>query len=212
MRLLKLTLLIIIYNCFLFSQQASDILKKVEKKYNNIKDATIEFTQINVFGVSKIENKFDGTLWMKKDNKYKIMLENQTIVTDGKTVWSYYSLNKQLIIDDYREDPNSFSPDKIMVSIPKNYNSILLGEEKLNSKNTFILKLTPKDEKSLIKSMKAWIDKDEYLIQKVEVIDISDNATTYLSKIIRINTGLKDELFKLSPPDDVEVLDLRKRK
>ncbi len=210
MKIYKLILLLFLFQFNLYSQNAEDILKKAEKKYNTIKDVFIEFTQTSVFGVSKIENKFEGKLWMKKNNRYKIELENQTIVTDGKTVWSYYPLNKQVVIDDYKDDPDSFSPDRIMVNVPRNYNAIYIGTEKIQGKNTLILKLTPKDEKSLLKSMKVWFNKDDYLIEKVEVIDISDNITTYLSKTTSLNTGLKDSLFQFTIPDGVEVLDLRK--
>lgn len=210
MKYFKILLILFLSQSVLHSQNADDILKKAEKKYNVIKDAIIEFTQINVFGVSKIENKFDGKLWMKKNNKYKIVLENQTIVTNGKIVWSYYPLNNQVIIDDYKDEPESFSPDKIMVNVPLNYNAILIGTEKLFNKNTFVIKLTPRNERSLIKSMKVWLNKEEYLMEKVEIVDVSDNITTYISKSITINAGLKDEIFQFSIPQGVEVLDLRK--
>lgn len=210
MRYKKVIFSLFLLHQILFSQSADDILKKAEKKYNAIQDVIIDFTQINVFGVSRIENKLDGKLWMKKKNKYKIQLENQTIITDGKTVWSYYPLNNQVVIDDYKEDPNSFSPDKLMINIPKNYNAILLGVEKLSNKNTYVLKLNPRDEKSLIKSIKVWLHRDEYLIEKVEVNDVSDNQTTYISKSITLNSGLKDDIFKLKIPEGVETLDLRK--
>ncbi|RCK71922.1 MAG: hypothetical protein IGBAC_0722 [Ignavibacteriae bacterium] len=210
MKYFKILLILFLSQSVLHSQNADDILKKAEKKYNVIKDAIIEFTQINVFGVSKIENKFDGKLWMKKNNKYKIVLENQTIVTNGKIVWSYYPLNNQVIIDDYKDEPESFSPDKIMVNVPLNYNAILIGTEKLFNKNTFVIKLTPRNERSLIKSMKVWLNKEEYFMEKVEIVDVSDNITTYISKSITINAGLKDEIFQFSIPQGVEVLDLRK--
>lgn len=210
MKYFKILLILFLSQSVLHSQNADDILKKAEKKYNVIKDAIIEFTQINVFGVSKIENKFDGKLWMKKNNKYKIVLENQTIVTNGKIVWSYYPLNNQVIIDDYKDEPESFSPDKIMVNVPLNYNAILIETEKLFNKNTFVIKLTPRNERSLIKSMKVWLNKEEYLMEKVEIVDVSDNITTYISKSITINAGLKDEIFQFSIPQGVEVLDLRK--
>lgn len=210
MKYFKILLILFLSQSVLHSQNADDILKKAEKKYNVIKDAIIEFTQINVFGVSKIENKFDGKLWMKKNNKYKIVLENQTIVTNGEIVWSYYPLNNQVIIDDYKDEPESFSPDKIMVNVPLNYNAILIGTEKLFNKNTFVIKLTPRNERSLIKSMKVWLNKEEYFMEKVEIVDVSDNITTYISKSITINAGLKDEIFQFSIPQGVEVLDLRK--
>lgn len=191
------------------AQDASKILKKVEKKYESINDLTASFTQNVIFGVSRMEQNFEGTLKMKKGNKYRIELEQQTIVTDGKTVWSYYHLNKQVMINNYKEDPKSFSPDRVLVNVPKNYNTILLGEEILFGKKNAIIKLTPKDEKSLTKTMKVWIDLNTYLMRQIEITDVSDNFNKYVVNTIKINTNLSDSEFKFDTPKNVETIDFR---
>lgn len=191
------------------AQDASKILKKVERKYESIKDLTATFTQNVFFGVSKMEQSFEGTLKMKKGNNYRIELEQQTIVTDGKTVWSYYHLNSQVMINNYKEDPKSFSPDRVLVNVPKNYNTILLGEEFLFGKKNAIIKLTPKDEKSLTKTMKVWIDLDTYLMRQIEITDVSDNFTKYIVNTIKINTNISDAEFRFDIPKNVETIDLR---
>lgn len=202
-------ILFLIFQNILFADDAGKILSKVEKKYKSIEDAYIEFTQVNVFGVSKFENRIDGKLWMKKQNKYRIELEHQTIVTDGKTVWSYYPLNEQVIIDFYKDEQNPYSPDKIMVNIPKNYNPVLIGSEKISNKKCFVLKLTPRDPNQMIKHMKVFVDQDEYTIQKVETIDLGDNQTIYFVNAIKLNTGIDNSRFNFTNPQNVEILDLR---
>lgn len=191
------------------AQDVSKILKKVEKKYESVKDLTATFTQKVIFGVSKMEQNFEGTLKMKKGNKYRIELEQQTIVTDGKTVWTYYHINNQVMINNYKEDPKSFSPDRVLVNVPKNYNTILIGEELLFGKQHTIIKLTPKDEKSLIKAMKVWVDLDTYLMRQIEITDVSDNFNQYIVDNIKINTSISDSEFKFDTPENVETIDLR---
>jgi outer membrane lipoprotein-sorting protein len=73
-----------------------------------VKDAKISFTQEIKFGTTGTEQSFAGRFYMKKGNKYRIEMEDQTIVTDGESVWRYTSINNQLIIDKYREDPRGF--------------------------------------------------------------------------------------------------------
>src|SRR5690242_20263554 len=95
---------------------AMSLLKQMEKKYDAIKDATVMFKQDVSYGVTKSEQSFKGKLFMKKGNKYRIELEDQMIVTDGKSVWSWTKSNHQVVIDAYKEDPRSFSPDKVLVN------------------------------------------------------------------------------------------------
>lgn len=191
------------------SQDAEKILEQLQKKYDSIRDASVSFTQNVRFGVMKSEQTFSGTLTMKKGNKYRIEMEDQTIVTDGKSVWSYTKANNQVLIDKYKEDPKSFSPDKVLTNVPKNYIATILGKEKVGSQGTSILKLIPKDTKSNLKWMKVWVDQDEWLMRKVQVLDVSDNLTTYAMSDIKLNTSIADSRFQFTPAKGVEVIDLR---
>ena len=188
---------------------AEEIISKLQKKYNSIKDVTIDFTQNVRFGVTKSEQTFSGKLLMKKENKYRIELEQQTIVTDGKSVWTYSKLNGQVFIDTYRNDPKSFSPDKVLTNLPANYTAATLGKEVIGGIEAVIVKLVPKSGKSNIQWMKVWVDDDEWLMKKVQVQDNSDNLTTYSIESFKSNTSLSDALFQFQPPQDVEVIDLR---
>lgn len=188
---------------------AKEIIEKVQNKYKTINTIIAKFNQKINFKISKIEQVYDGTLYLKKENKYRIETEQQTLITDGKTTWAYSHENKQVVIDNYKEDKNTLSPDKFLLQYPEDYYSTLLGQEKVSNNQTYILKLTPKNDNSFIKSMKVWIDDDEWFIRKVEWSDINDNVTTYIVKKIEINTKMNDDKFQFNPTKDVQVIDLR---
>ncbi len=188
---------------------AEDILSKLQKKYDSIKDASIDFTQNVRFGVTQSEQSFSGKLFMKKDKKYRVELEQQTIVTDGSSVWTYSKLNHQVFIDKYRDDPKSFSPDKIMTNVPENYSAAILGKENIGDHTTIILKLLPKAKRSNIKWMKVWVEEGEWLMRQVQLQDVSDNLTTYIVDTFSINKGLAENQFKFQIPDSTEIIDLR---
>lgn len=210
MRISKLIFLFILSCAFLYGADDSEkILSKLKNKYESVKDITADFTQDVTFGISKMQQKIEGTIRIKKGNKYRIELEKQTIVTDGKTVWSYSHLNNQVIIDKFKDDPKSLSPDHVLINVPKNYYSVFIGNESLLNKKTSIIKLTPKDDKSLVKFMKVWVDVDEYLMRKIEIVDVSDNVNIYIIKSIKLNTGIPDDVFIFEVPTGVEKVDLR---
>lgn len=186
-----------------------EITEKLQKRYESIQDATARFTQHVKFGFSKIEQDFTGSLKMKKPNKYRIETDYQTLVTDGTTVWSYSPVNKQVLIDRYKETPDSFTPDQFLLNLPANYYATILTPE-TNAEGTFIvLKLTPKDDQSFVKSMKVSVEPGSWIVRRVEMVDVNDTEKTYVIQEIKINTSIKDNTFSFTPAAGTEVVDLR---
>ena len=114
---------------------AERTISKLQHKYDSIRDFSVVFRQDVQFGVTKAEQSFTGKLFMKKGNRYRIEMDQQTIVTDGKSVWSYNKPNNQVLIDKFKEDPNSFSPDKVLVNVPNNYSSMVIGTETIDGQD-----------------------------------------------------------------------------
>ena len=191
------------------SEGAGEMLEKLQRKFDSMQDASVSFTKHVVFGVTKSEQDFTGTLFVKKGNKYRIESEDQTIVTDGISVWTFSRANNQVFIDHYKEDPRSFSPDKILVNIPGRYGATLLGKETIDRLETSVLKLVPREEKSNIRWMKLWVDRDEWLMKRIQVLDIGDNLTIYEIGSVKLNSGIPDSEFVFKAPADVEVIDVR---
>lgn len=192
-----------------YAQDAEDVLHKLQRTYESMRDLSASFTQTVRFGVTQSTQTFAGKLWMKKGNKYRIEMEQQTIVTDGRSVWTYSELNRQVFIDKFVDDPKAITPERLLATVPKNYLANIVAKEQFDGVETMVLKLIPKDSKSSIKSMKVWVNPSEWLMPKVEVIDAADNMTTYVTKDIKINNGIDDKLFHFEAPPETEIIDLR---
>lgn len=205
----KSFLILVLFHGFVLPQSGKELVEQLKKKYATVNDAVVKFEQTMKYGMSRFEQTFSGTLYFKKGNKYRIETEQQTVVTDGNTSWLYSKVNKQVIIDRYKEDKNALSPDKFLLSISDEYIPLVLKTEKINDKKISILKLTPKSDDSPIESAKVWIIEGELTIAKVEITDINGTITTYTVKSLKINSGLDDSLFKFSIPSDVKIVDLR---
>jgi len=188
---------------------AQELLEKVRRKYDAIIDAQLEFSQRVTFGVSKIEQKTSGTLFLRKENKYRLELSGQTIVTDGKTVWSYSASNNQVLIDNFKMDERSITPERILAGAPGDFSASVLSHEKLGKTDVVVLKLIPKDEGSIIKSLKLAVDESTWYIKKVELVDVNGKETEYQVNELHVNVGLPDSRFTYEIPQGVEVVDLR---
>ncbi len=205
---------IVLFLCACSSQSfsrgitANEIISKVQSKYEDIENIIAKFTQVIRFKVSKVEQEIGGTIFFKKPNKYRIESEQQTIVTDGVTSWSYNPKNKQVIINHYKQDARSLSPEKLLFSYPKDFYSSYVGEEKVLKEDTYVLKLTPKEENTMTSSIKVWINHD-WLIKQVEVVDINKKATRYTIRELKVDKGIPDTQFQFDVPTGVDVVDLR---
>jgi len=210
MRTFLLTLVLLFLNVFVYAgDDAESIVATLQKKYDDAKDLSISFVQDVQFAVTKNTQSFGGKLLMRKGNKYRIEMEQQTIVTDGTSVWTFNKMNNQVFIDTYKSNPQSFSPDKMLTNLPDNYTATLLGKEKQQEHDLTIIKLVPKNSKPNIKWMKVWVDTDNWIMKKVQVFDVSENLWTYDVSDIRMNSNIPDTQFRFDVPAGVDVIDLR---
>ena len=187
----------------------AEVTDHMQRRYEMIDDATAQFTQHVKFGFSHIEQTFAGTLTMKKPNKYRIESEHQTLVTDGATVWAYSPVNNQVVVDKYKENRNSISPEQFVLNLPENYYTTLLASEKGKNARLITLKLVPKDDRSFVRSVKVWVEEGNWTIRKVSVIDVNDTETTYSIDGLKLNTNVNDKSFTFNPPTGTEIVDLR---
>jgi chaperone LolA len=190
------------------AQSAQDVLEKARKRYEELTDVELRFTQAVKFPVSRVEQRINGTLQMKKGNHYRVETEDMTVVTDGTTVWSYSRGTNQVLIDRFSMDERMFSPERILTAAPEDFSAVLLGKEKIGTHETVVLKLTPTEE-GLVKTMKIWIGESDHLTRKVEMVDANGKETTYLVSDLRVNTGVPESRFTFKAPEGAEVVDLR---
>ncbi len=185
---------------------AQDIIQNVQNVYKDITDAKASFTQSVKYGKGKTVTS-SGTLYIKKEKKYRIETGSMTIVTDGSTSWSYNANKKQVIIDYYKESGNSFSPNKYLFQYPENFYSDLQGTEQLAGADVYVLTLRPR-EAGYVKSAKLWVGKDDWIIKKIYIVT-DESTSTYSIKNVQLNAGLSASKFTFTPPEGTEVIDMR---
>lgn len=185
---------------------AQDVIQNVQNAYNEISDAKASFTQTLKFGKQKAQTS-SGTLYIKKETKYRIETGAQTIVTDGSTSWSYSPNKKQVVIDHYKETGNTFSPNKYLFQYPENFYSDLTGTETISGKDVYVLSLKPR-ESGYVKSAKLWVGKEDWMIKKIYIVT-DESTAAYSVKNTQTNIGLSNSKFTFSPPEGTEVIDMR---
>jgi outer membrane lipoprotein carrier protein len=190
------------------AQTAEDVLGSVRAKYETIQDAQLTFTQRSTFAGSRVEQFVSGTLLLKKKHMYRVELEGQTIVTDGKTVWSYSRPTNQVLIDLFHAETRGLTPERILTGDTEEYTATVL-EHEAGGGELIALKLVPRPDRTAGGIIRLWVDAKSWLIRKAMLVDDGGKVTLYTVNDIRINTGIPSSRFVYEIPEGVEVVDLR---
>jgi chaperone LolA len=188
---------------------AAELVSKLRKKYDGMSTLSLGFTRTTVFGVSKARQSSEGAVSLAKGNRYRITLDDRVIVSDGATVWSWSKANEQVVVDRFRDDPNSLTPERLLVKLPAEYSPVLLGKERIGEDEATVVKLSAQASGRQVRWFKLWVDEDELTVLRLQVLDLAGNETTYDLKDIVIDRGVPDSTFRFAAPPGVEVLDLR---
>ena len=192
------------------AESITKIIKELQKKYEQIDNLSAEFTQIEQFKLTGSENETGGRIYIKNGIKLRLETEDQTVVTDGKTVWTYSVMNNQVLIDRVKEGEGSLLPRDLLFKYPRDYYATLLDVVKIDNEKYYNIKLDPKEGiHGYIKTMKMWIQTRSYLITKIEYTDFNDNVSVLEIRKADTNTNLPDNLFTFVPGRDMQVVDLR---
>ena len=201
---------IIVFLTSAHAASVTKIVKELQDKYEKIANLSADFVQIDKFKLTGSQTETKGKLYVKDGVKCRLVTEDQIIVTDGETVWTYSIINNQVLVDRVKEGEGSLLPRDLLFRYPRDYYASLLDEVELDDQDYYILRLDPKEGvHGYIKTMKIWVNTDSYMISKVEYTDFNDNISYFEVKKVDIDTKLDDSLFQLKIEKGVDVIDLR---
>lgn len=189
--------------------QADAIIKELLKKFEASKNIKVDFKQKFQWKLTDDYSEQAGTIWLAGKEKFKIITEDQTIISDGITLWTYSKTNNQVIIDkvDHAEDINL--PRDILLSYSDLYSARYLKKEKIENKDYHFIELFAKSDEQFIKLIKIWIEEKELILLKIEQIDLNENVNEYILANFILNVPVGANFFKYEAPDSVEVIDMR---
>jgi chaperone LolA len=190
-------------------EKAEDIVSKIRATYEKLETLKGEFEQQYTWSLAGETQVLHGTLYLKKGDRYRIETQNQLIITDGKTVWTYSPDKKQAYIDHLEKSKDNPLPRDLIIKYTRDFKPRLLRSEKVAAVDCYVMELTPVEENSFLRTVTAWVDKSTWLAIRIEQVDINDNKTVYTLKNVQRNISLSDALFTFNLPADTEVVDMR---
>jgi outer membrane lipoprotein carrier protein len=197
-----MVLLVIPY--FIQAQDANEVIKKLQNKFDTIKNFESNFSQTITSAQGQESINFDGEFYFKKENSFAIVLPNRSIISDGESIWNYDKSQNKAVISIFENDDATFSLDKIIYSYPEKCKLSLIK----NGENNFIVKATPRNMELSFKEAYLTIDK-YFILNKVEIIDFNNMKFIFALHSTKINENIDNSKFQFTPTNEVEIIDLR---
>lgn len=191
-------------------ENALKILDAMSAKYKEIPAYSADITSSLINETEGINEEFGGKITVKGD-KYKLELDEQVVINNGETFWTYLPDVNEVNIDNYDPDEDEISPSKIYEAYKKGYKYIYIGDETINGKSHSVIDLVPDDKDAQYFKIKLFIAKADNSLTQWIMFDKSGNQYKYSIENFNgsINPTESFFLFDVEDYPGVEVIDLR---
>lgn len=190
--------------------QAKEILDAMSAKYKKIPAYSADITSSMINDVDGINEEFGGKITVKGD-MYKLEMDDQVVINNGTTVWTYLPDVNEVNIDTYNPDEDEISPSKIYDAYKKGYKYIYIGDEAVNGEDASVIDLVPNNKDAQFFKIKLFIAKKDNSLLTWTMFDKSGNKYKYTIKNFKSNINPKDSdfTFDATKYPGVEIIDLR---
>lgn len=201
------------------TEDISEVVDKIQKKYEKIDEFHAEFDQeAEVKALDTVE-KASGKVWFKKPGKMRWNYSNPNndeIVSDGKTIWYYNEQEKQVMkssLEKLNRETNSTTLISGLGKIKEIFHAKYAARDDIStSPESYLIELTPKEndkesEEPYNKIIIA-VNKQNTLVDRIYLFDPFGNKTKITLNNFSINKNISDSVFKFSPPKGAEVIDM----
>lgn len=193
-----------------YDPKALEILEAMSDKYKNLTSFAANLTSSLTNETDGIDEKFTGKITVKGD-KFKLEIEDQEIINNGTTVWTYLPSAKEVNIDNVDPDTDEMNPSRFYIMYKKGYKYLYLEDQTDGGVLCEVVDLVPEKKDAQYFKIRMNINKKDKSIQSWTMFDKSGNRYKYSISKFQPNVKVDDSFFIFDPKKypGVEVIDLR---
>lgn len=193
----------------------NDITKKLQESYERAESIEARFIQkATIKSIKKTETE-EGTVYFKKPKRMRWAYtkpELKELVINPQIAWLYIAEDSLVYIQDAEKIFNSKLTIKFLSGIGK-----LTDDFKINfyqptptdENGNYLLDLIPRGFQAGIEKILLVVNKSDFQIMEFSLTDIYGNLTRITFKDMKTNPKLPDTFFIFTPPQGVEIYDMR---
>jgi chaperone LolA len=184
------------------AQTATAIAQRLQQRYQALDALKADFVQ-NVGGST-----LRGTLTVRGD-AFRIELPDQTLVSDGSTLWSYTPDDNQVVVQDYSEDDLGFSIGMVFTDYLQVFRPTGATRATISGVRHDVLALVPRTDGSPVRDATLYVRSSDAVPTRVRVHDVEGRTLAFDLSNVQLNPRLGADAFTFRYPRGVEVIDLR---
>jgi outer membrane lipoprotein carrier protein len=193
-----------------YDPKALEVLEAMSKKYKAIPNFEANLTSAMTNETEGVKEEVKGKITVKGD-KFRLLLDDQEIINNGTTVWTYLPSAKEVNIDNFDPNSDDINPVKIFDIYKKGFKYLFLGEKTEAGQVYEEIDLVPEKKNAQYFKIKMMIAKKDKSIQSWTMFDKSGNRYKYVITKFTPNLKIDDTFFSFDPKKypGVEIIDVR---
>ncbi len=131
-----------------------------------------------------------------KDQQFKLIMEDEEIICDNKSIWRYLRDMNEVQVNDYEPTDDEITPTNIFTIYENDFHYLYAGKVSEGDRSFEEIELAPMDKDKSYFKVKIWVSGEDHLVYKMKVFDKNGSRYTYAIKELEKNAGLQDSFFQ----------------
>lgn len=178
------------------------VAERLQQRYRTVQTLTADFVQTT--GGQQMR----GTLQVRGD-AFRLDLPDQTLVTDGRTMWSFSRADNQVIIQAYDPSQVGFSIGQLFTDYLAVFRVTGASTATIGGVRHDVLALRPRQTGTAVRDATLFVRSSDAIPTRVRVHDTSGGTLAFDLSNVRLNAPLGADTFRFTPPRGADVVDLR---
>ncbi len=191
------------------AQSAAEVAAAVQRKYDQMKDFSADFTQTHTGGPLGRKRVEQGSVTIKRPGRmrweYKSP-EKKLFVSNGKTLYFYDPGNNQVTVSQMPEGDDATSAALFLTgrgNLTRDFNVSFLPNA---APDTYALKLEPKRKQNDFDSLELVVDRQTLQLRSLTANAKESGRDTFVFSSIKENVGAADKMFEFEIPRGADVI------
>ena len=189
--------------------QNAPSLADLQTRYDRLKGLRATFTQVTASEFANDSTQIDGRVLLA-GNKYRVESPGQTVVTNGETTWIYSPADSQVVVNDADADATTITPQTFLTASAETYNVADTRTARRDEAVHDVLSLTADSDTARFREATLWVRRSDRIVTRLLATDRNGSTLDLRLHEIIVDPAFDDTPFTFSPPDGVEVVDLRR--
>jgi len=180
------------------------VIDRSEKAYADAGQFSAKFKQTLSAGDFFEDETTSGEMTISYPDKFRIESPEQTLASDGDSLWSYSVENKQVTIEAMKDLNDVVTPADYLFRFKQHYSIPSDTIVELNGKKAHKLHLKALTEDEFVRELDLYIDSDTYLVSRAVYRDPNDNLVTLDFSDWKLKIKTQPDIFRFQTPPGVE--------